>query len=468
MLKKQRKLLKSFSYKNELLVASLMVLTTLTGCTSNTSNKQTPENIVSFKDKRIVLKQGTVIQYNYYQGDDLWARIRSGFQMQNEYQGKANIRIERQQQLLTRNNKATEQLLAKGSPYLHYIVEQLEARNMPLELALLPAVESAYDPMAFSNMKAAGLWQFMPRTGTQFNLPQTRWYDGRLDVVASTSAALNYLQYLYSMFNDWPLALAAYNAGEGTVKRAIEQNQRINLPTDYWNLTLPQETTNYVPKLLALSKIVLTPSVYQISLRSIPNQPYFAKVPINKQIKLNTVASLLNLNKGELAKLNAGLKSQAVVNNESPQHLLIPVHKAPLLNNMIAAGNIPNEPITSLNTYSIKHGDTLGTIANQHNISINELKRINKMPNGHILKVGYNIKVPIAFNNRDINAKNPDKSIKTIVLKDKRKYTIQEGDNLWAISRKNNIKLEKLLQINKISRNTALKPGQQLYISDRN
>lgn len=463
MLNKQLMPIKSLSYKNKLLVASLIAVIMLTGCTSNTQKKQTPNNLVSFKDKRIILKQGTVIQYNYYQSNDLWDRMRSGFQMQNEYLSNSNLRIERQQQLLTSNNKATEQLLAKGSPYLHYIVEQLEARNMPLELALLPAVESAYDPTAFSNMKAAGLWQFMPRTGTQFNLPQTRWYDGRLDVVASTNAALNYLQYLHNMFNDWPLALAAYNAGEGTVKRAIEQNQKINLPTDYWNLALPSETTNYVPKLLALSKIVLSPSNYQVNLRSIPNQPYFTKVSINQQVKLNTVASLLNVHTEELAKLNAGLKSQAVISNESPQHLLVPAHKAPILNDMVAAGNLPNENISLWNDYSVKRGDTLGTIASQHNISVIELKKINKLANNHILKVGYNIKVPPST-----NTSNPDKTMRTIVLKDKKKYTIQAGDNLWAISKKNNIKLEKLLQLNKINMNTALKPGQQLYISDRN
>lgn len=461
MLMKQLKLLKLITSKTKLLVLALGSLIVLAGC-SSAPNQQTADNIVLSQDKRIILKKGTVIQHNYYQGNDLWARIRTGFQLQNEYLLNPNTRISQQQRQLTTNRKTTEQLLAKGSPYLHYIVEQLEARNMPLELALLPAVESAYDPTAYSNMKAAGLWQFMPRTGTHFNLQQTRWYDGRLDVVASTNAALDYLQYLHNMFNDWPLALAAYNSGEGTVKRAIEQNQKANLPTDYWNLSLPTETINYVPKLLALSKIVLTPSTFQISLRTIPNQPYFDKIDINQQVKLTTIASLIGVDTQELAKLNAGLKSQAIINNESPKHILIPAHKSTVLHDLLATGNIPNENISPWNNYSIRQGDTLSTIANRHNTTVTELKRINKLTNNQVLRAGYNIKVPMLANNA------PDTATRTIILKDKRKYTIQAGDNLWAISKKNNIKLEKLLQLNKISMNTALKPGQQLYISDRN
>lgn len=462
MLMKQLELLKKTT-KTRLLVLVLGAMTVLAGC--STSNQQTADNIVLSQDKRIILKKGTVIQHNNYQGNDLWARVRTGFQLQNEYLLNPNKRITQQQRQLTTNRKTTEQLLAKGSPYLHFIVEQLEARNMPLELALLPAVESAYDPTAYSNMKAAGLWQFMPRTGTHFNLQQTRWYDARLDVIASTNAALDYLQYLHNMFNDWPLALAAYNSGEGTVKRAIEQNQKANLPTDYWNLSLPTETINYVPKLLALSQIVLTPSTYQISLRTIPNQPYFAKIDINQQVKLTTIASLIGTDTKELAKLNAGLKSQAIMNNESPKHLLIPAHKSSVLTDLLASGNIPNENISTWNNYSIRQGDTLSTIASRHNTTVTELKKINKLANNHVLRSGYNIKVPSLANNNNINSDTPTR---TIILKDKRKYVIQAGDNLWAISKKNNIKLDKLLQLNKINMKTALKPGQQLYISDRN
>lgn len=183
---------------------------------------------------------------------------------------------------------------------MHYVVERLEERNMPLELALLPVIESAYNPFALSRSNAAGLWQFIPATGQHFNLRQTNFYDGRRDITASTNAALTYLERLHDMFNgDWMLALAAYNAGEGTVSRAIERNEKLGLPTDYWNLPLPQETQDYVPKLLALSQIVMAPDSYGISLNPINNEPYFQAVRVKRGIDLSSVAALANLDEDE-------------------------------------------------------------------------------------------------------------------------------------------------------------------------
>lgn len=435
-----------------------MAFMLIAGCSSQNTNDNA---VYVAKDKHIILKSGRVIQQEYY-GDDIWERMRNGFQLQNEYLNIQNERIRQQQAYLTKNPKSTQQLLAKGSPYIHYILEQLEARNMPSELALLPAVESGYNPTAYSNMKAAGLWQFMPRTGTHFNLQQTRWYDGRLDIIASTNAALDYLQYLHNMFGDWPLALAAYNSGEGTVKRAIEQNQKQNRPTDYWNLSLPNETINYVPKLLALSKIVNAPAAYNVNIAHVPNKPYFEKIEINHQVKLETVASLLALNTNELTTLNAGLKAKAVIDNECPKQLLVPVHKVDTFNSLLASGSIPNESILTWNTYNVKSGDTLSKIALRHNTTVNELRNINKLASNQAIKKGQNIKVPM------LARSNQSEPLKTVVLKNRNKYTIQEGDNLWAISQKNNIKLEKLLKINKLTMNSSIKPGQQLYISDRN
>lgn len=444
-----------------LLISALVAFMFVAGCSSRNANMDDNAVYVS-KDKHIILRAGRVIQQEYY-GDDIWGRMRNGFQLQNEYLNTANRRIQQQQNYLVKNNRSTEQLLAKGSPYLHYILEQLEARNMPSELALLPAIESGYNPSAYSNMKAAGLWQFMPRTGTHFNLQQTRWYDGRLDVIASTNAALDYLQYLHNMFNDWPLALAAYNSGEGTVRRAIQENQRLNLPTDYWNLSLPTETINYVPKLLALSNIVNSPSLYQINIAHIPNEPYFEKIEINQQIKLDTVASMLSLNSDELTALNAGLKARAVINNECPKQLLVPSHKAATFNSLLASGNIPTEKISTWGDYSIRSGDTLSNIAVRHNTTVNELRNINNFSSNQLLRKGQNIKVPVIASNT-----NEAKPLRTVVLKNKNKYTIQEGDNLWAISQKTNVKLERLLKLNKLNMNSSIKPGQQLYISDRN
>lgn len=449
-----------------LLISTLVVLIFSAGCSSQKDQLSNNNAVALSQDKHIILKRGTVIQQGFY-GDDLWQRVRNGFQLQNEYLGVNNSRIDQQQRLLTSNIKSTERLFAKGSPYLHYIVEQLEARNMPLELALLPAVESAYNPTAYSNMKAAGLWQFMPRTGTHFNLQQTRWYDGRLDIIASTNAALDYLQYLHNMFNDWPLALAAYNSGEGTVRRAIQQNQKLNRPTDYWNLSLPNETIHYVPKLLALSKIAFSPDNYQVNLTPIPNQPYFNKIEINHQIKLDTVASLIGVDSQELQNLNAGLKAQAVINNECPKQLLVPSHKAAIFSDLLATGSIPNENISLWNNYNIRSGDTLGSIAARHNTTVNELRSINKLASNQMLRAGQQLKVPMVANT-SISSDSSEQPLRTIVLKDNRKYTIQAGDNLWSISQKNNIKLERLLELNRLSANASIKPGQQLYLTDRN
>ena len=213
--------------------------------------------------------------------------MRRGFQLQDGL--GVNPRIEQQRLWFASNPSFLENAGERGSLYIHYIVERLEERNMPLELALLPVIESAYNPMAYSRSDAVGLWQFIPSTGRYFNLRQTRAYDGRRDITASTTAALDYLTRLHDMFNgDWLLALAAYNAGEGTVSRAIERNEKLGLPTDYWNLPLPQETQDYVPKLLALSQVVLAPEAYGVNLNPIANQPYFEVVEINQRMDLST------------------------------------------------------------------------------------------------------------------------------------------------------------------------------------
>lgn len=451
-------------HKIKLLASALAVFSLLAGCSNQATHNQANKITLS-KDKHIILKKGTVYEQESFQGNDLWERMRTGFQLQNQYASLRNARIEQQQLLLTKNTKATEELLARGNPYLHYIIEQLEQRNMPLELALLPAIESAYIPTAVSNKSAAGLWQFMPKTGVHFNLQQNRWYDARLDVVASTDAALNYLQYLHNMFNDWPLALAAYNSGEGTVKRAIAQNQKLNLPTDYWHLPLPEQTKNYVPKLFALSNVVLTPNNYQVNLKSIANEPYFEKVQVNQQVKLSTIAAVLGVDNEEIAQLNSAFKAQTIIKDQSPKQLLVPKQKASQLISLIASGNIPNENISTWNNYNIRQGDTLSAIAYNHKITVNELKSINNLSQNQILKPGQTLKVPmVASIDNTANNVTP----KTTITKTNKKYTIKAGDNLWMISQKNNIKLEKLLKLNQLTANSSIKPGQQLYLSDRN
>src|SRR5690606_35455920 len=188
--------------------------------------------------------------------------------------------------------RSIEIISERSNPYLFYIIESLEARNMPLELALLPMIESAYDPLAYSRSHASGLWQFIPSTGRHFKLTQTHWYDARRDIMAYTEAALTYLEYLNKMFDgDWLLALAAYNAGEGTVGRAIKRNIDGGLPTDYWNLNLPAETQAYVPKLLAVAPIINAPEAYGINLSPVANEPYFTQIPLKQQMDISQLRS---------------------------------------------------------------------------------------------------------------------------------------------------------------------------------
>src|SRR3989338_5753967 len=222
---------------------------------------------------------------------DIWERMREGFALQDEI--AITPRIERQRLWFASNPSFIQKCSERSSLYIHYIVERLAEQNMPMELALLPIIESSYNPLAYSRSHAAGLWQFIPSTGRHFNLRQTNWYDGRRDITASTNAAMNYLTRLHDMFNgDWLLALAAYNAGEGTVSRAIERNQKLGPPTDHWNLPLPKETQEYVPKLLAVAQIVTSPQAYGVDLNPIANEPYFEVVAFKPRMDLSSIAEM--------------------------------------------------------------------------------------------------------------------------------------------------------------------------------
>ena len=212
--------------------------------------------------------------------DDLWRRVRDGMALQGHY---ADPRIAKQVEWFSNNQSYIDRVMSRGELYLYHIVEELEDNNLPLELTLLPVVESAYDPFAYSGSHASGLWQFIPMTGDRFGLKQDWWYDGRRDPLAATEAAISYLTYLNNYFEgDWLLALAAYNSGEGTVRRAIERNKRDGKPTDFWSLKLPRETRAYVPQLLAISRVVADPESHGIVLPSIPDSPYFDVVDLPK------------------------------------------------------------------------------------------------------------------------------------------------------------------------------------------
>lgn len=319
---------------------------------------------------------------------DIWERVRDGFKLQDEI--GINPRIERVRLWYASNPKHVNTVSERSAPYIHYIVERLAERDMPMELALLPVIESAYDPLAYSSAHAVGLWQFIPSTGRHYNLRQTNWYDGRRDVTASTEAALNYLSRLHEMFNgDWLLALAAYNAGEGRISRAIERNEKLGLPSDYWNLSLPKETEDYVPKLLALSQVILTPEAYSVSLSPIANEPYFEQIAIKQHMDLSRVAKLADLDEQELLQLNPAYKRGITL--DGPQHLLVPTDKAEMLSANLAL--MKPQEMVDWQSYTVRSGDSLHAIANRHHLSVNMLKDVNRL-SGNNLSIGQVLPIP--------------------------------------------------------------------------
>ena len=442
---------------------AVAVSATLAGCQSMDHSAQTTERASLKIAKRIPQDPLWLSQKpSPLPPQDVWERMRQGFKLQDGQ--NVNPRIEQQRLWFASNPSFLENAGERGSLYIHYIVERLEERNMPLELALLPAIESAYNPMAYSHANAVGLWQFIPSTGRYFNLRQTRAYDGRRDITASTLAALNYLNRLHDMFNgDWLLALAAYNAGEGTVSRAIERNEKLGLPTDYWNLPLPQETKDYVPKLLALSQVVLAPEAYGINLNPIANEPYFEMVEIKQSMDLSRVAALAEIDEDEMFQLNPAYKQRATI--DGPQHLLVPTSKAQLLTASLSNLNPeelislrPKKPVfdnvasvspTRLNRkYRVKSGDNLTLIAKANKVNAKDLQHWNKL-SGNNLKVG---QILVMQDTRKPAGKKPTQ------------YKVKKGDSLYIVAKRFNVEMQHLKRWNPSSAK-ALKPGQMLTVS---
>ena len=318
--------------------------------------------------------------------NDLWERIRRGFSMPD-----LNTELVTDRQIYYINRPgALRQIFTRGQRYLYYIVEELERRGMPTELALLPMVESAFNPMALSSAQASGLWQFIPSTGKTYKLEQNWWVDERRDVIASTSAALDYLQTIYEMHGDWHLALASYNWGEGAVGRAVAKNRAAGLPTEYQFLNMPGETRYYVPKLQALKNIVAQPELFGITLPAIPNRPYFATVESRVALDLATAARLAETPVDEILALNPGYKRPVLPANGS-QSLVIPASQVEtfLLN---LSRHDPSSG--SWSTYELQDGEGLEGVADRLGISASRLRQVNGLSPRARIGSGYTLIVP--------------------------------------------------------------------------
>lgn len=321
--------------------------------------------------------------------DDLWQRMRNGFGMPDLH---GPLVADRQAYYLNRP-EMLKRMLERSRRYLYYIVTELEKRGMPTELALLPMVESAFNPMAYSRARALGMWQFIPSTGKNYRLQQNGWVDRRRDIIASTSAALDYLQNIYEMNGDWHLALASYNWGEYAVARAIAKNAAKGLPTDYASLTMPGETRYYVPKLQALKNIIAQPELFGLTLDPIPNRPYFGIIDVDTDLDVSTAAKLAEIPLDEFVALNPAYH-RPVILGKDPNPLVLPTEKVAVFRANMERYEAEDKPLSNWSTYTLKKGERLDSVANRHGISLAKLKQLNGITARTKVGPGFALLVP--------------------------------------------------------------------------
>jgi len=392
---------------------------------------------------------------------DLWTRLRGGFGIH----ARDHKRIDQQVRWYARHPRYLDRVFQRARPYLHWIVEQVEKRHMPTEIALLPVVESAFRPFAYSHGRAAGLWQFIPATGRRFGLKQDWWYDGRRDVIDSTEAALDYLKQLYSdCGNDWLLALAAYNSGEGTVLSAMRYNKRRGRPTDFWHLRLPRETQAYVPKLLALRRVVENPEKFGITLKPIKDTPHLTEVDTGGQIDLALAAKLAKLPLKQIYHLNPGFNRWAT-DPKGPHRLVLPVHAAKRFEKGL--DDLPKHARVRWARHRVHRGQTLSGIAARYHTTVALLKRVNKL-RGTTIRAGHYLVIPVA--RRKLNAYALSESQRRRRAQSRRhgrvkvRYTVHPGDTLWDIARHYRVKTRRLAAWNGMAPRDYLHVGQKLVV----
>ena len=393
---------------------------------------------------------------------DLFDRMRAGFKLED---GSDRQAVDLELHWYAGNPEYLQRAFGRADLYLYYIVTELERRGMPLELALLPVVESAFEPYAYSRARASGLWQFIPGTGSKYGLKQDWWYDGRRDIVESTRAALDYLQSLHDEFNgDWLLAIAAYNCGEALVERAVDMNRTAGRPVSFWDLWLPRETRAYVPKLLAMRRLVLDPESYGLAFSPIPNQPYFARVPTQGQVNLRIAAEIAGISPEDLYELNPAFHRWAT-DPGGPHFMLLPVNAADTFADNIT--QLSADQRLGVAHYTVRRGDSLATLALKFHTSANVLRELNDMPAGGIA-VGDDLRVPGAMT--DLPAK--------VMLAAARVdghgrgrvprahvQVVRRGDSLWTIARRTGVNVNTLALMNGLQPGDALRAGQRIKLS---
>ena len=393
---------------------------------------------------------------------DLWVRVRSGFAMPD----LDNALVIKWQQWYASRPDYVQRMTERGGRYLFHVVEEIEKRGMPTELALLPFIESAFNPQAMSVARASGMWQFMPATGKDFDLKQNLFRDDRRDVLASTRAALDYLQMLQRQFGDWQLALAAYNWGQGNVQRAVDRNLKAGLPPSYENLRMPDETRNYVPKLQAVKNIVMTPQAFSITLLVLENHPYFLTVPITKDIDVDVAARLAGVPLEEFQQLNPQMNKPVILAAGTPQ-VLLPYNNATLFVRNLQSHRTPLASWTAwVSPATLKPAD----VARQVGMSEAELRAVNRIPPRMLVKVGSTLLVPRSpHRTADVSEQVADNAM-MLLAPDRppgRRVSFKagkQGDSVAAVARRHRVSAEQVAQWNGVAIDARFRPGQTIVV----
>ena len=395
---------------------------------------------------------------------DLWGRISSKMTLVNTVHHQA---IDDQVEFYRARPLHLKRLAERSQRYLYHITNEVDQRRLPMELVMLPAIESAYDPFAYSSGRASGLWQFVPNTAKHVGLKSSWWYDGRRDILASTDSALGYLIELNRRFDgDWLLTLAAYNSGAGTVNRAIRKNRKAGKPTDYWSLDLPKETKTYVPRLLAISKLIKRAKSYDIRLPELANSPYFDVVETHGQLDLAHAAELADVSIDEIYRLNPGFNRWAT-DPVGPHRMLVPRSQREVFKEALA--NIPKSERMAWQRYKVQSGDSLILLAKRFGTDVSTLKAANKLDH-NMIKIGAKILVPTKSISRKSYVTNSENRLAAAAHNISQKqgnrlfHVVKKGDSLWSIATKYDVRSKDIASWNSMKKKDVIRPGQTLTV----
>ena len=393
--------------------------------------------------------------------DDLLARLRYGFELPAEQ----NRRIDAERKWFVSHTDYLNRVFTRAQRYLPHITAELARRDLPLELALLPIVESAYDPFAYSHGRAAGLWQMIPGTATRFGLKQNWWYDGRRDVVESTRAALDYLEYLYE-FNegDWLRAIASYNSGEGNVRKAVRRNRAAGKPDDFWNLKVPKETSAYVPRLLALVEIVKDPERFNVTLPHVADVPQFAVTDVGSQIDLALAAELAGVDVDTVYTFNPGYNRWST-DPAGPHKLVLPIEAVAVFEAALA--EVPASELVRWKRHKVQSGEAISVIANNYNTTVSALRSANNL-RGNTIRAGQYLMIPVATKPLSTYSKSAD--VRLAQKQNRQRadnrvdHVVRSGESFWSIGQKYGVTTRQLSAWNGMAPGDPLPVGRKLVI----